>query len=77
MSQAHRHSTCQTPPERGSGMEDVVVIGAGIVGLATEDFLVRSTARQVHVCNAPSSAATSAIPIGEMIGREVLEVLGP
>lgn len=58
-------------------MEDVVVIVAGILGLATEDFLVRSTARQVHVCSAPPPAATSAIPIGEMVGRKVLEVLGP
>jgi len=44
-------------------------------GRPVEDFLLRRTARQVHVCNAPSPAATSAIPIGEMISREVLEAI--
>lgn len=41
-------------------------------GTAVEDFLVRSTERQLHVCNAPSPAATSAIPIGEMVAARVL-----
>lgn len=64
------------------GTEDLLPYPAGIRaqaitrdGRSVEDFLVRSTARQIHVCNAPSPAATSAIPIGERIGREVLEVL--
>jgi L-2-hydroxyglutarate oxidase len=41
-------------------------------GTAVEDFLFRETERQLHVCNAPSPAATSAIPIGEMIATRVL-----
>lgn len=41
-------------------------------GTAVEDFLFRETERQLHVCNAPSPAATSAIPIGEMIATKVL-----
>jgi len=41
-------------------------------GTAVEDFLFRETQRQLHVCNAPSPAATSAIPIGEMIATRVL-----
>lgn len=41
-------------------------------GTSVEDFLFRETGRQLHVCNAPSPAATSAIPIGEMIATKVL-----
>jgi (S)-2-hydroxyglutarate dehydrogenase len=33
-------------------------------GTLVHDFLIRQTARCLHVCNAPSPAATSAIPIG-------------
>lgn len=38
-------------------------------GTLVHDFLFLSTERMLHVCNAPSPAATSAIPIGEMIAR--------
>ncbi len=44
-------------------------------GQAVEDFLIRRTDRQVHACNAPSPAATSAIPIGEIIAAEVRPLL--
>lgn len=43
-------------------------------GTFVHDFLFRSTARTLHVVNAPSPAATSAFPIGEMIADRVLEV---
>ena len=36
-------------------------------GTLVHDFLFLDTARTLHVCNAPSPAATSAIPIGDMI----------
>ncbi|RYE40352.1 MAG: L-2-hydroxyglutarate oxidase [Hyphomicrobiales bacterium] len=36
-------------------------------GRLVHDFLIRSTARTVHVCNAPSPAATSAMPIAAYI----------
>ena len=36
-------------------------------GALVHDFLFVQTDRMLHVCNAPSPAATSAIPIGEMI----------
>jgi (S)-2-hydroxyglutarate dehydrogenase len=36
-------------------------------GTAIHDFLFAETARTLHVCNAPSPAATSAIPIAQMI----------
>jgi L-2-hydroxyglutarate oxidase len=41
-------------------------------GTLVHDFLFLGTERMLHVCNAPSPAATSAIPIGEMIARRSL-----
>jgi (S)-2-hydroxyglutarate dehydrogenase len=41
-------------------------------GTLAQDFLFAQTARQLHVCNAPSPAATSAIPIARMIAGKVL-----
>ena len=41
-------------------------------GTMVHDFLIRETRRSVHVCNAPSPAATSALPIGAMIADQVL-----
>lgn len=38
-------------------------------GTFVHDFLLRTTSRMVHVVNAPSPAATSALPIGEMIAK--------
>ncbi|MCK6210715.1 L-2-hydroxyglutarate oxidase [Georgenia sp. EYE_87] len=40
-------------------------------GTLVHDFLLRETPRQLHVANAPSPAATSALPIGEMIADRV------
>ncbi|AQP49018.1 hydroxyglutarate oxidase [Tessaracoccus aquimaris] len=40
-------------------------------GSMVEDFMFRSTPRQVHVVNAPSPAATSARPIAEAICAQV------
>ena len=40
-------------------------------GVLVHDFLFMDTARSLHVCNAPSPAATSAIPIGQMIAERV------
>jgi L-2-hydroxyglutarate oxidase len=42
-------------------------------GTLVHDFLFADTPRMVHVCNAPSPAATSAIPIGEMIADRILK----
>jgi L-2-hydroxyglutarate oxidase len=44
-------------------------------GALVHDFLWVQTARTLHVCNAPSPAATSSIPIGEMIADRVLAQL--
>jgi len=39
-------------------------------GVALHDFLIKKTARMLHVINAPSPAATSALPIANMIVAE-------
>lgn len=41
-------------------------------GTLVHDFLFEETVRQLHVCNAPSPAATSAIPIARVIAGKVL-----
>ncbi|MEW9682321.1 L-2-hydroxyglutarate oxidase [Pseudomonas sp. TE50-2] len=61
-------------------VEDLLPYEAGIRaqavmrdGSLVHDFLFAETPRMVHVCNAPSPAATSAIPIGQMIAEKILE----
>ncbi|WP_432472910.1 L-2-hydroxyglutarate oxidase [Amphritea sp. HPY] len=41
-------------------------------GSLVHDFLFAESPRSLHVCNAPSPAATSAIPIGEYICEKVI-----
>ena len=36
-------------------------------GSLYHDFLVKQTPRMLHVCNAPSPAATSSLPIGDYV----------
>lgn len=42
-------------------------------GTIVHDFLIRQTGRTIHVCNAPSPAATSALPIANAIAGKVAE----
>lgn len=42
-------------------------------GTLVHDFLFAETSRSLHVCNAPSPAATSAIPIGEHLCDKILD----
>ena len=44
-------------------------------GTLVHDFLFAESQRSLHVCNAPSPAATSAIPIGNYICEKVLKSL--
>ena len=44
-------------------------------GDIVDDFLFMSTSRSLAVCNAPSPAATSAIPIGEHIVEKLAEII--
>ncbi|MGB8381467.1 MAG: L-2-hydroxyglutarate oxidase [Dermatophilaceae bacterium] len=41
-------------------------------GTLVHDFLLKRTDRMLHVCNAPSPAATSAMPIAALIAEQVL-----
>lgn len=43
-------------------------------GTLVHDFLIRNTARTIHICNAPSPAATSALPIADHIHKLALEI---
>jgi L-2-hydroxyglutarate oxidase len=45
-------------------------------GTLIHDFLFVNTKRTFHVCNAPSPAATSAIPIGAHIVDRAEEIFG-
>jgi len=45
-------------------------------GTLVHDFLFAESRRSLHVCNAPSPAATSAFPIGEYITSKVTEKSG-
>ncbi|MFE6624964.1 L-2-hydroxyglutarate oxidase [Streptomyces sp. NPDC057740] len=63
--------------------DDLVPAAAGVRAQAVlrdgglvDDFLIREGVRAVHVLNAPSPAATAALPIGREVGRRVLGVLG-
>ncbi|MER5768965.1 L-2-hydroxyglutarate oxidase [Streptomyces sp. NPDC001985] len=44
-------------------------------GSLADDFLIKETARAVHVLNAPSPAATASLPIGREVARRVLRHL--
>ena len=63
----------------GLDIEDLMPMPAGIRaqavkrdGSMVQDFLFIEAGRMLHVCNAPSPAATSALPIGERIAGRVL-----
>lgn len=43
-------------------------------GVPIHDFMFKQTERMLHVCNAPSPAATSALPIGRMIADKCAAV---
>ena len=64
----------------GLALEDLLPHEAGIRAQAVKkdgtlihDFLFLQTDRMLHVCNAPSPAATSAIPIARMIAARTLK----
>lgn len=42
-------------------------------GKLVQDFLIRNTGRTIHICNAPSPAATSALPIADHIHKMACE----
>jgi L-2-hydroxyglutarate oxidase len=46
----------------------------GVDGALLDDFVVQAVPRQVHVLNAPSPAATSALEIGRYVADRLAEV---
>ncbi|WP_026959135.1 L-2-hydroxyglutarate oxidase [Aliagarivorans taiwanensis] len=46
-------------------------------GAMVHDFLFAESPRSLHVCNAPSPAATSAIPIGEYLCQKIAKKYAP
>ncbi|MEV7419716.1 L-2-hydroxyglutarate oxidase [Streptomyces sp. NPDC089919] len=58
----------------GSGVRAQAVLRDGTLA---DDFLIRESARAVHVLNAPSPAATAALPIGREIARRALAAARP
>jgi (S)-2-hydroxyglutarate dehydrogenase len=55
------------------GIRAQAVMGNGSL---VHDFLFARTPRSLHVCNAPSPAATSAIPIGEYLRDQAADLFG-
>ena len=62
------------------GLDDLLPHPSGVraqavsrEGVMIHDFLLERTPRSLHVCNAPSPAATSAIPIGRHIASLALD----
>ena len=45
-------------------------------GTLVHDFMIRTTRRIIHVCNAPSPAATSAMPIAAHVADVAGELFG-
>jgi L-2-hydroxyglutarate oxidase len=45
-------------------------------GSLVHDFLFAQSARSLHVCNAPSPAATSAMPIGAYLCDRIDQAFG-
>jgi len=63
--------------------DDLIRTGAGVRaqaigpdGALLDDFAFSETARQIHVVNAPSPAATASFAIGRIIADKALERLG-
>jgi L-2-hydroxyglutarate oxidase len=44
-------------------------------GTLVHDFLIERTNRTIHICNAPSPAATSAIPIGQHVAEQAEAIM--
>jgi L-2-hydroxyglutarate oxidase len=44
-------------------------------GTLVHDFLIERTNRTIHICNAPSPAATSAIPIGRHVAEQAEAIM--
>jgi L-2-hydroxyglutarate oxidase len=53
----------------------VRAMAVGIDGTLLDDFVIQAVPRQVHVLNAPSPAATSALEIGRYVADRLATVI--
>ncbi len=72
LAQCRKYCPSLTLDDLGPGRVGIRAQAVSRDGTLVHDFLFAETERMLHVCNAPSPAATSAIPIGRMIAGKVL-----
>lgn len=72
LAQCQRYCPALTLADLEPGMAGIRAQAVLPDGALADDFLFAETKRMLHVCNAPSPAATSAIPIARMIAKRVL-----
>lgn len=72
LEQCRKYCPCLTLADFEPGMAGIRAQAVLRDGTLVQDFLFAGSARQLHVCNAPSPAATSAIPIARMIAQKAL-----
>ncbi|MGH6800394.1 MAG: L-2-hydroxyglutarate oxidase [Methylocella sp.] len=72
LAQCRKYCPCLSLADLEPGVAGIRAQAVLRDGTLAHDFLFAETARQLHVCNAPSPAATSAIPIARMIAGKVL-----
>lgn len=72
LAQCRKYCPSLTLGDLGPGRVGIRAQAVANDGTLVHDFLFAETGRTLHVCNAPSPAATSAIPIGRMITEKVL-----
>lgn len=72
-SQVRSYCPSITPGDLVRGPSGIRAQAVTADGALVDDFLFAETERSLHVCNAPSPAATSAIPIGEHICNHLLD----
>ncbi|QYH37257.1 L-2-hydroxyglutarate oxidase [Salinibacterium sp. M195] len=74
--ECHKYAPSLTLSDLGTRSAGIRAQAVRRDGSFIEDFHVERTARQIHVGNAPSPAATSSIPIGRMIATLLLDGVG-
>lgn len=72
LAECRKYATTLTLKDLGTRSAGIRAQAVRRDGSFIEDFQFESTARQIHVGNAPSPAATSSIPIGRMIAERIL-----
>jgi len=72
LAQCRKYCPSLSLPDLEPGMTGIRAQAVLRDGTLVHDFLFAESARMLHVCNAPSPAATSAIPIARMLTEKIL-----